>query len=234
MDLHFSATSSDFVSLEGLSDQEPVKPVSEPVKPVSQTSRRKTTQPKRRTTKVVAKTETPKPEAVVPKAPKPPKVVAIPSNASVEAAEALADDPTSGVTTKMFREWYESHAVKTPRQRKASVPVSSWETVNGRVKHTLKGEKRATSKAGETIDRVLKRLDPEEFCFVVQQLTAELCGPNTPIVTEIVAGTKGDYERSTCGSVNVPSDENRQKEMFNRLERVQLVAELIQKAGLAS
>ena len=223
--LNFSATTEDFVPLSVETDSP------EPAKPVTQTLRRKTNKPKRRTTKVVETKAAPKPKAVPPKAPKPPKVVAIPPNASVEAAEALADDPTSGVTARMFREWYESHAVKTPRQRKASVPMPSWEIVNGRAKHTLKGEKRATSKAGETVDRVLKRLDPAEYVFVVQQLTAELGGDET-ISTEICAGKHGDYERSTCGAVNVPSDENRQKEMFERLATVQLVAELMQKAGL--
>lgn len=228
MDLCFSATSSDFVPLA----VETASPTPAD-KPVSQTSRRKTTQPKRRTTKVVETKQSPQPKATVPKAPKPPKVVAIPSNASVEAAEALADDPTSGVTTRMFREWYESHAVKTSRQKRASVPMPSWDIVNGRAKHTLKGEKRATSKAGETVDRILKRLDPAEYVFVVQQLTAEL-GGSEPISTEICAGKNGDYERSTCGAVNVPSGEARQKEMFDRLATVQLVAELMQKAGLAS
>ena len=226
--LNFSATTEDFVSLPETVIPAPVD------KPVSQTSRRKTTKPNRRTTKVVEKTETPKPKAVVPKAPKPPKVVAIPPNASVEAAEALADDPTSGVTARMFREWYESHAVKTPRQRKASVPMPSWEVVNGRIKHTLKGEKRATTKSGETVDRMMKRLDPAEYVFVVQQITAELCS-DEPISTEICVGKNGkDYERSTCGALNVPSGEARQKDMFDRLATIQLVAELMQKAGLVS
>lgn len=234
MDLNFSSTTEDFVSLpEAVTDPRTVDPITG-VTTGKTVNRRKTTKPKRRTTKVVAKAETPKPKAVVPKAPKPPKVVAIPPNASVEAAEALADDPTSGVTARMFREWYESHAVKTPRQQKAAVPMPSWEvTERGRVKHTLKGEKRATSKAGETVDRMLKRLDPAEYVFVVQQLTAEL-GGYEEISTEICAGKNGDYERSTCGAVGVPSGEARQKEMFDRLATVQLVAELMQKAGLVS
>lgn len=227
MDLCFSATSADFIPLSVETD------IPEPAaKPVSQTIRRKTNKPQRRTTKVVETKQTPKPKSVVPKAPKPPRVVGIPPNASVEAAEAIADDPTSGVTARMFREWYENRAVKTPRQKKASVPMPSWEIVNGRAKHTLKGEKRATSKAGETVDRILKRLDPSEFVFVVQQLTAEL-GGDEPISTEICSGRNGkDYEKSTCGAVNVPSDENRQKEMFDRLATAQLVVELMQKAGL--
>ena len=227
--LNFSATTEDFVSLPETVTPAPVD------KPVSQTRRRKTTKPSRRTTKVVEKTETAKPKAVVPKASKPPKVVAIPPNASVELAEALADDPTSGVTTRMFREWFENRAVKTTRQQKAAVPVSGWEvTDRGRVKHTLKGEKRATSKAGETVDRILKRLDPTEYVFLVQQLTAELCS-DAPISTEIRVGKNGkDYEHSTCGVVTVPSGEARQKELFDRLATVQLVAELMQKAGLVS
>ncbi|QDP52467.1 MAG: hypothetical protein Unbinned1606contig1000_26 [Prokaryotic dsDNA virus sp.] len=227
--LNFSATTEDFVSLP-----ETVTPA--PAKPVSQTRRRRTTKPNRRTTKVVEKTETPKPKPAPAPAPtpEPPKVVAIPPNASVEAAEALADDPTSGVTARMFREWYEAHAVKTPRQQKAAVPVSGWEvTDRGRVKHTLKGEKRATSKAGETVDRILKRLDPAEYVFLVQQLTAELCS-DAPISTEIRVGKNGDYEHSTCGAVTVPSGEAAQKRMWDRLEAAQLVAEQMQKMGLVS
>jgi hypothetical protein len=236
--LNFSATTEDFVplSLETVS--------SEPaVKPVSQTSRRKTTQPQRRTTKVVETKQAPLPKAVVktkpipkvvPKTAPSPIVVGIPPNASVELAESMADDPNSRVTTRMFREWYEAHALKTPRQKKAFVPTSSWEVVNGRGKHTLKGEKRATSKAGETVDRILKRMDPAEFAFVVQQLTAELSGSG-PISTEIIAGRGGkDYEKTTYGEVNIPSDETRQKEMFDRLATAQLVVELMQKAGLVS
>jgi hypothetical protein len=231
--LNFSATTEDFVSLPETVTPAPVD------KPVSQTRRRKTTKPKRRTTKVVEKTETPKPKPIPPlddarwNPPEPPKVVAIPPNASVEAAEALADDPTSGVTARMFREWYESHAVKTPRQRKASVPVSGWEvTERGRVKHTLKGEKRATSKAGETVDRILKRLNPAEYVFLVEQLTAELCS-DEPISTEIRVGKNGkDYEHSTCGAVTVPSGEAAQKRMWDRLEAAQHVAEQMQKMGL--
>ena len=167
--------------------------------------------------------------------PEPPKVVAIPPNASVEAAEALVDDPTSGVTARMFYDWCQNRAVKTARQQKAAVPVSGWEvTDRGRVKHTLKGEKRATSKAGETVDRILKRLDPAEYVFLVQQLTAELCS-DAPISTEIRVGKNGkDYEHSTCGAVTVPSGEAAQKRMWDRLEAAQHVAEQMQKMGLVS